>query len=117
MADRWQVVEDRNYLKEDCVDVCFWGYVRGSSYRVNGKVHVVGVGDYMIKAIAEVADPCPEFVKVDKPGKGNEEFRTKGDGQNEEEEDGEEDGGEQEEGVKQTVAAPIKRRKRTLNQQ
>lgn len=31
------------------MDVSFYGYIRGSSYRMNGKVHVVGLGDFLIK--------------------------------------------------------------------
>ena len=63
LADRWQTVEDRGYKADDEIDVSFFGYVRGSSYRVNGKVHVVGMGDYQIKDIEVVHDPCPEFKK------------------------------------------------------
>lgn len=51
LADRWQTVEDQNYSKNDEVDVAFHGYIRGGSYRVNGKIHIVGMGDYLIKSI------------------------------------------------------------------
>ncbi len=63
MADRWQTYEDKGYTKDDKVDISFYGYVRGSSYRINGKVHLVGVGDYMIKEIKAINDPCPEYYK------------------------------------------------------
>ena len=59
VADRWQTVEDGNYKPEDEVNVAFYGYVRGSSYRVNGKIHLVGLGDYQIANIEVVNDPCP----------------------------------------------------------
>ncbi len=88
MADRWQTYEDKGYTKEDDVDISFYGYIRGSSYRVNGKVHVVGVGDYMIKEIKTIGDPCPEYKREDK--KEDEKAKTKGDM----EEDNEEDEGE-----------------------
>lgn len=50
--------------------------MRGSSYRVNGRVHVVGLGDFQIKDIEVVNDPCPEFKKdgVEEP-----QEKTKGD--------------------------------------
>lgn len=88
MADRWQTYEDKGYTKEDDVDISFYGYIRGSSYRVNGKVHVVGVGDFMIKEIKTIGDPCPEYKREDK--KEDEKAKTKGDM----EEDNEEDEGE-----------------------
>ena len=63
MVDRWQPVEDRNYQKDDQLDVEFYGYIRGSSYRMNNKVHFVGMGDYMIKNVEVIGDPCPEYKK------------------------------------------------------
>lgn len=65
LADRWQVVEDNSYKKEDMVDVCFYGYIRGSSYRGNGKVHIVGMGDFLVKRVDVLTDPCPEFKRQD----------------------------------------------------
>jgi ribosome biogenesis protein BMS1 len=64
IADRWQTQKDGQYSKDDEVNVDFYGYIRGSSYRVNGRIHVVGLGDYQIKNIEVVNDPCPEF-KID----------------------------------------------------
>lgn len=66
VADRWQTVEDSNYKPDDEVNVAFYGYVRGSSYRVNGKIHLVGLGDYQIANIEVVNDPCPEYKKENK---------------------------------------------------
>jgi ribosome biogenesis protein BMS1 len=76
LADRWQTVEDRNYQADDDISVSFFGYVRGGSYRVNGKLHVVGLGDYQIADIQVLNDPCPEYQK-DK--QENEKEKTKGD--------------------------------------
>lgn len=28
---------------------------------MNGKIHIIGVGDYMIKEIRTINDPCPEY--------------------------------------------------------
>ena len=41
------------------MDVAFCGYIRGSSYRVNGKIHLVGLGDFQIGNIEVITDPCP----------------------------------------------------------
>jgi ribosome biogenesis protein BMS1 len=113
VADRWQTYEDKGYSKDDNVDISFYGYVRGSSYRINGKVHVVGVGDFLIKEIKAIADPCPEYKKDDK--KEEEQMKTKGDVEDENMEDGED---EQNEGNEQKPSTtPIKRKRRTLNQQ
>jgi len=49
LADRWQSSQDRNYKPDDLIDVDFYGYIRGASYRMNGKMHLVGMGDYNIK--------------------------------------------------------------------
>ncbi len=59
IADRWTTPEDRNYRGDDLVDAAFCGYVRGCSYRVNGRIHLVGLGDYLIKDIEVMNDPCP----------------------------------------------------------
>lgn len=63
LVDRWQTAEDRNYRQDDEIDVQFYGYIRGSSYRMNNKVHFVGMGDYMIKNVEVIGDPCPEYKK------------------------------------------------------
>ena len=59
LADRWQPSEDRNYSNDDLLNVDFYGYIRGASYRMNGKIHVVGLGDYTVKEIEVIPDPCP----------------------------------------------------------
>lgn len=60
------------------MEVSFYGYVRGGSYRVNGRVHVVGLGDLMVKDIRVVEDPCPEYRKEDTEEKCKKDM-TKGD--------------------------------------
>lgn len=30
---------------------------------MNGKMHFVGLGDYMIKEVQVIPDPCPEYRK------------------------------------------------------
>lgn len=51
LADRWQLAEDRNYRPDDEVNCQFYGYIRGSSYRMNGRMHFVGMGDYFVKEV------------------------------------------------------------------
>lgn len=52
LADRFE----RNPNNSE--QLSFWGYVRGCTYRINDRAHVVGVGDYYIESIEEVNDPC-----------------------------------------------------------
>ncbi len=59
LIDRWQPAEDAQYKANDELKVDFYGYVRGTSYRVNGKMNVVGLGDFNISNIEVINDPCP----------------------------------------------------------
>lgn len=52
MADRYE----RSVTNPDLVT--FWGYVRGCTYRVSDRVHVVGCGDHYIDSMVETHDPC-----------------------------------------------------------
>jgi hypothetical protein len=49
------VEKDANYPRS--IIVC--GYVRGTHLRSTTVVHLVGVGDYTIKEINSLPDPCP----------------------------------------------------------
>jgi ribosome biogenesis protein BMS1 len=59
LIDRWQPSQDKNYQPDDYINADFYGYIRGSSYRMNGKMHFVGMGDFNIKEVEVIADPCP----------------------------------------------------------
>jgi hypothetical protein len=48
---------------EQKIDVSFYGYVRGSSYRINTKVYITGLGDFEISEIKTLDDPCPPVLK------------------------------------------------------
>ena len=39
--------------------ICLYGYMRGAHMKYNSKVHVMGCGDYVVKAIHSLPDPCP----------------------------------------------------------
>lgn len=73
LADRWDVYSDHILTKkpedispEEELDVSFYGYVRGSSYRINNKVYITGLGDFEISEIKVIEDPCPALQKEDK---------------------------------------------------
>lgn len=42
----------------------FYGYVRGCTYRINDRVHLVGNGDYYIESLEELKDPV-EIMRKD----------------------------------------------------
>lgn len=41
----------------------FYGYVRGTYLDKHNRIHVNGLGDYEIKSIQRVDDPCPIELK------------------------------------------------------
>jgi len=45
---------------EDCArSLTFYGYVRGTNLKANQKCHLIGVGDFDIKQVTSLPDPCP----------------------------------------------------------
>lgn len=40
-------------------NVCFYGYVRGPNLKPGAKVHIPGVGDFYMKDVSVLEDPCP----------------------------------------------------------
>lgn len=64
MVDRFELLGDEEYKdEEDEATVAMFGYVRGCSYRLNDMIHIVGLGDYKLKDIALLDDPCPPLMK------------------------------------------------------
>jgi hypothetical protein len=43
--------------------VSFFGYIRGTYLDKNNRVHVNGLGDFEIKNIQKMEDPCPVEMK------------------------------------------------------
>ena len=43
--------------------VSFYGYIRGTYLDKHQRIHVNGLGDYEIKNIQRVEDPCPIELK------------------------------------------------------
>ncbi len=46
LADRFENKHVGNFTDEDLCTISFYGYIRGSSYRVSEKIHLLGLGDY-----------------------------------------------------------------------
>jgi len=65
LADRFERAADDK--------ITFWGYVRGCTYRINDRVHVVGVGDHYIESMVEVSDPC----EIETKGNGMRSLKKK----------------------------------------
>ncbi len=41
-------------------DICFYGYLRGTNLSVNlPRVHIPGVGDFIVSEVSSLPDPCP----------------------------------------------------------
>jgi len=51
---------DKIHENEKCDrDVTLYGYVRGTYLKPNGKIHVPGLGDYYMRSVTHIPDPCP----------------------------------------------------------
>jgi ribosome biogenesis protein BMS1 len=61
VADRFDVIETPDH--NQCNTVSFYGYVRGTYLDKHQRIHVNGLGDYEIKSIQKVEDPCPIELK------------------------------------------------------
>lgn len=53
--------------------VCFYGYVRGPNLKPGAKVHIPGVGDFYMKEVTAMPDPCPRPQKKAKQQLSNED--------------------------------------------
>ncbi|GFY78261.1 ribosome biogenesis protein BMS1 homolog [Trichonephila inaurata madagascariensis] len=61
-VDRMEDITDPELLSKDqnCNrKVCLYGYARGGALKQNSYYHIPGVGDYLIKDIHFLPDPCP----------------------------------------------------------
>ncbi|CAB4027885.1 ribosome biogenesis BMS1 homolog [Paramuricea clavata] len=62
LADRIEDLTDAEELRQNpkCDrKVSFYGYVRGANVKTNSKIHLLGVGDFEVKEISKLPDPCP----------------------------------------------------------
>ena len=63
VADRYQNETEGNVTDETDCSVSFFGYIRGSSMRISQKMHIPGLGDYNVKEIKALQDPCPSIIQ------------------------------------------------------
>ena len=75
VADRFDVVETPE--SPDTNTVSFYGYVRGTYLDKHQRLHINGLGDYDIKSITRVDDPCPIELKKTVKQKQEEHEREK----------------------------------------
>ncbi|KRZ02658.1 Ribosome biogenesis protein bms1 [Trichinella zimbabwensis] len=62
LIDRVEDITNENIVEQNkkCDrDVCFYGYVRGCPFTQNANVHIFGCGDFNVKDISYLPDPCP----------------------------------------------------------
>jgi len=64
LVDRFENTTEGILKDDDNVKVAFFGYIRGCSYRLNNTVHITGLGDYEIKGMEVMDDPCPAMNKA-----------------------------------------------------
>ena len=76
VADRFDVIETP--ANQDYNTVSFFGYVRGTYLDKHQRIHVNGLGDYEIKSIQKVEDPCPIELKKTVKQKQEEHNNTSG---------------------------------------
>jgi ribosome biogenesis protein BMS1 len=62
LADRYEDITppQQVHLDERCDrNVLLYGYARGTNLKEGSKVHIAGAGDFYIKGITALEDPCP----------------------------------------------------------
>ncbi|KFM76305.1 Ribosome biogenesis protein BMS1-like protein, partial [Stegodyphus mimosarum] len=62
LVDRMEDITDPDLLAKNPVanrKVCLYGYARGGALKKNSPFHIPGCGDYIIKTIHFLPDPCP----------------------------------------------------------
>jgi len=60
--DRFEDTTNPELIRQDPkVDrnICLYGYVRGTYLKPHMKVHIPGSGDYVMKSVTSLPDPCP----------------------------------------------------------
>lgn len=70
----------------ELVDVHFYGWIRGCTFRLNNKIHIIGLGDYEIENSEIIEDPVPVVeLKVHEDKNAKKDTGAEGDKGNEEE--------------------------------
>ncbi|KYR03051.1 BMS1-like ribosome biogenesis protein [Tieghemostelium lacteum] len=61
-VDRFEDTTDQELLRNNPKadrNICLYGYVRGTYLKPHMKVHIPGSGDYQMKSVTSLPDPCP----------------------------------------------------------
>ncbi len=71
VVDRVEDVTPSGQSNDGDKDVTLYGYIRGSHFKSNTKVHLIGAGDFDIHNMSALPDPCPSkhHDEVDANGK------------------------------------------------
>jgi ribosome biogenesis protein BMS1 len=62
LADRMEDLTPREQVRTKPTsdrNITLYGYLRGTNMKQSNKVHIPGAGDFDIKSITQLADPCP----------------------------------------------------------
>ncbi|EAS05797.2 elongation factor Tu GTP-binding domain protein (macronuclear) [Tetrahymena thermophila SB210] len=125
VPDRYEHSREGSKVEDnELVDVSFYGWIKGSTFRLNNKIHIVGLGDYEIDSTDIIEDPVPVVeVKVHEDKKKKEEGSGKQDGQSdgsegddESSEESEDEEENKQEGKKEEPKIKKIKQKRTLKQ-
>ncbi|EGR32753.1 hypothetical protein IMG5_071660 [Ichthyophthirius multifiliis] len=103
--------EGQKFDDNEQLDVSFYGWIRGASYGINNKIHIIGLGDYEIGNTEIIEDPVPileQKVFEEEDSDDNDKIKKI-------DEDNNEDSCDEENGNQQKKKK--KKRKRTLKQQ
>lgn len=62
VVDRHEDISNPNDIEKDSScnrSVIFYGFIRGTHFKLSTKVHLIGVGDYFVSEVSVVPDPIP----------------------------------------------------------
>lgn len=116
--------EGANIDDNELVDVSFYGWIRGTTFRLNNKIHIIGLGDYEIEATEVIEDPVPvvevkihedKNTKKKEGGDANEDGDDEGsEGDDESSDESEDEDNQPQEGKKEEPKIKKIKQKRTL---
>ncbi|KAJ6227013.1 ribosome biogenesis protein bms1 [Anaeramoeba flamelloides] len=62
LADRFEDITDPESIRKNPVmdhTICLYGYIHGNNLNTNQKIHISGCGDFHMKSVTILNDPCP----------------------------------------------------------
>jgi len=78
LCDRFELISgERKYDDEDDAPCSFYGYLRGTDFNPNYRTYITGLGDYLVKKVTMVDDPCPIEVKDEETKKKKRSLKQK----------------------------------------